>query len=152
MSPVRAVFLSIGSNIQPEKNIPACIHILKKKFRVKSISSIYETKPVGMKGGRNFWNLAVEIRTPLDKKHLALALRGVEKSLGRRRRKRNKFVPRTIDLDPLPQKHYQKHAFIMIPLAEIAPRVRDPRTGKTLRALAKPFLKLGTPVRKIKLP
>ena len=133
---MKTVFLSIGSNLSPQKNIPACLEILKKKFSVKKISSIYETEPVGPAGDREFWNLAAAIETDSDLKTLGSALRRVEEKLGRRRDGTDKFAARTIDLDILPQPGYQRQAFIMIPLAEIAPEEIDTESGKTFREIA----------------
>ena len=130
------VFLSIGSNIEPEKNIPACLQLLKKKFPSVKTSPVYETDPVGPAGRHKFWNLAAQIETSLDRKTLVEELRKVENELGRRRDPDNKFLPRSIDIDILPQTDYQQHAFIMIPLADIAPETEDPETGKTFKGLA----------------
>jgi 2-amino-4-hydroxy-6-hydroxymethyldihydropteridine diphosphokinase len=129
-------FLSLGSNIRPEKNIPVCLERLKKKFHVKQISSIYETKPVGAAKGGNFWNLAAAIETDLDQETLSRELRQIENALGRKRDPRDKYAPRTIDIDLLPQPGYQKQAFIMIPLAEIAPKEIDPESGRSIADLA----------------
>ena len=137
------VFLSIGSNVQPQKNIPACLEILKKKFSVKKISSIYETEPVGPAGNRKFWNLAVGLETGLDLKMLAATLRQIEETLGRKHDPADKFAARTIDLDILPQPGYQNQAFIMIPLAEIAGGQRDEETGKTFGEIAEGLTKQG---------
>ena len=116
------IFLSVGSNIDPAKHIPACIKALKKKFDVKAVSSIYETRPVGPAGKNNFWNFAAVIETDLDREKLRRELVAIESSLGRTRDSSNKFAPRTIDIDILPQKDYERFAFIMVPLAEIAPQ------------------------------
>ena len=134
---MKTFFLSIGSNIEPEKNIPACLSLLKEKFGLKNISSIYESEPVGPCEGQKFWNLAVEIQTGLTRLELQAALRKIEKILGRRRNSANKFAPRTIDIDLLPQENYQKLAFIIVPLAEIAPQVKDEATGKLWKALSR---------------
>ena len=131
-----AVFLSIGSNIHPETHIPKCIQYLKKEFAVKKISSVYETEPVGPAGSENFWNMAVEIETALSHDTLTGIIRKIEMSLERRRSPKNKFEPRTIDIDILPQKGFQNLAFIVVPLAEIAPQTRDPETQKTFAELA----------------
>ena len=146
---MKPVFLSIGSNIRPKKNIPACLKLLKRTFRVRKISSIYETKPVGPAGDKNFWNLVVEIETGLERKALTSTLRTLEKKLGRQRNRKNRFAPRTIDLDILPQPDYQKYAFIMVPLAEVAPKKRDPESGKTFQSLAKPLLEGAQAFKKI---
>ena len=130
------VFLSIGSNIDPKKNIPAALILLKKKFRLKKVSSVYETDPVGPAGDQKFWNLAVELETLLDRKKLVSQLRGIEEALGRRRHAADRFAARTIDLDLLPQPGYALQAFTMIPLAEIAPDAVDAGTGKSFGELA----------------
>ena len=142
------IFLSIGSNIEPQKNIPACFKALRKEFYLKKISSVYETVPEGPAGNQNFWNAAAEIETELDLESLTKKLRRIEDQLGRKRDSQNKFAPRTIDLDILPQEDYQKRAFIMIPLAEIAPEERDLETGKSFRELAE-NLKKHTVFKKI---
>ncbi len=128
------LFLSIGSNIEPEKHIPACISLLQKTFDVKKISSVYETDPVVPAGDKKFWNLAAEIENSLTREKLIAEIRGIEEKLGRKREE-NKFAPRPIDIDVLPQPGYQEQGFIVIPLAEIAPEAKDPETGKSFLEL-----------------
>lgn len=130
-------FLSLGSNIDPEENIPACLDLLKKEFSIQKVSSVYETEPVGPAGNQKFWNLALSLESDLARKVLTANLRRIEETLGRKRNPVDKFAPRTIDIDLLPQPDYQHQAFIMIPLAEIAPSEKDPETGKFFKELAK---------------
>lgn len=132
-------FLSLGSNVEPGRHMPACIESLRKHFKVVSVSKIYETDPVGAAGNSKFWNGAVEIESDLSPSGLTGELRKIEASLGRKRNPADKFAPRTIDIDVLPQAGYQDQAFIMVPLAEIAPAVKDAETGKTFRELAEKF-------------
>lgn len=129
------VYLSLGSNIQPEKNIPTAIEKLKTAFNVTRISSCYETDPVGPAGPHKFCNMAVSIETDLSREILTKKIRTIESELGRVRSS-NRFAPRTIDIDILPQTDYQKMAFIMIPLAEIAPGEIDAESGKSFAELA----------------
>jgi 2-amino-4-hydroxy-6-hydroxymethyldihydropteridine diphosphokinase len=129
-------YLSLGSNIQPEKNVPACFDLLKTELAVQAISPIYETEPVGPAGCQKFWNAAVAVQSEESRENLSRHLRSIEARLGRTRSAANRFAPRTIDIDLLPQPGYQKLAFIMIPLAEIAPQERDPETGKCFAVLA----------------
>ena len=136
MKPSKTFFISAGSNVEPQKNVPACLEILKKKFRVKAVSSIYETEPVSMTSDSKFWNLALAIESDLNPAELKKELRAIETSLGRVRDPKNKFAPRTIDLDLLPQPDYQKLSFVIVPLAEIAPREVDLESGKTFAELA----------------
>lgn len=134
--PARTYFLSIGSNISPEKNIFACLETLKKRYVIKRISSIYETPPFGPCGTVNFWNLAVSFESPCSRETLQQELVEIEDLHGREREKKNKFAPRTIDLDLLPKPGYEKLAFVIIPLAEIAPEEKDPLSGKNFAELA----------------
>lgn len=143
------VFLSLGSNIAPQTHVPRCLEILKSKFNVKKVSSIYETPPLGPAGNTLFWNLVVEIDSDLDKKTLVGELRQIELGLGRKRSGKNKFEPRTMDIDILPQPDYQKQAFVMAPLAEIAPEATDLETGKTFAELAAKIKKDALGFRKV---
>jgi 2-amino-4-hydroxy-6-hydroxymethyldihydropteridine diphosphokinase len=136
-------YLSIGSNIHAAKNIPACIRKLKKTFRVKKISSIYETSPVGPVGKRRFWNLAVQIETSLSRPKLREALRSVESELGRKR-STDKFAPRPIDIDLIGyhkswRKGFEKFAFVLFPLAEIAPYGQARGPAPTFAELVRRF-------------
>lgn len=135
-------YLSIGSNIEPQRNIPSAIQWIRKNFRRRKISSVYETEPSGPAGQPKFWNLAVLFESDLDSKMLKTKLRRFEKKLGRIRKAGNRFAPRTIDLDLLPETltpAHRREDFIMIPLAEISPRAVDKTTRKTYRAIASPL-------------
>jgi 2-amino-4-hydroxy-6-hydroxymethyldihydropteridine diphosphokinase len=149
MSPRR--FLSLGSNINPESHLPACIEALKKKFPVCGVSSLYETDPVGNAGDSKFWNAVVEIESALGLEALTGELREIETALGRRRDPSNKFAPRTIDIDILPQPGYQDQGFIIVPLTEIAPDEKDPVTGKTYFELSEKFSEEKKKYRRMKL-
>lgn len=129
-------YLSIGSNIQPEVNIPICLRLLRDSYPSVLFSQVYETDPVGPAGTAKFWNLAAAIKTSDDTAHLRIQLREIESKLGRVRSPDNRFLPRVIDIDILPQPEFTSHAFIMIPLSELAPSERDQATGKTFAELA----------------
>lgn len=113
-------YLSIGSNIHPEIHIPRCLETLRKELAVKKISTAYETDPVGPAGNEKFWNLAASVEFSGQPKELTQKIRLIEEMLGRKRDPKNKFAPRTIDIDILPQPDFQNQAFIIVPLAEIA--------------------------------
>lgn len=132
-------WLSLGSNEEPQKHLPACVELLKKSFRVTAISSFYETKPVGMKTAAKFWNAAAVIQTPLAHDSVKKKITEIEARLGRRRDPQNKFSARAIDIDILPQPGYEKRAFCVVPLAEILPDAIDPVSGKPFRQLASAF-------------
>lgn len=149
---MRSVYLSIGSNINPAEYIPLCIEELKNNFKVKHISSTYETPPVGPAGDDNFWNFAAEIVTDLETAQLQDKLRSIEKKLGRKRSSNNKFLARTMDIDILPQPGFQEMSFIMIPLAEIAPHNLDPETNSTYLELAEKLKTEAKAFVKVRLP
>jgi 2-amino-4-hydroxy-6-hydroxymethyldihydropteridine diphosphokinase len=114
--------------------------------KILRFSRVYETSPVGPRQ-RDFLNAAAELRTALPPVELFRALKRIERSLGRRTGK--KWGPREIDLDllfygsrrvgtaalriPHPRLHERK--FVLRPLADIAPRFRDPVTRLTAAAL-----------------
>lgn len=143
----RTVYLSLGSNVDPQTHIPAAIQLLRENFEVSGVSSIYETNPVGPAGNLKFWNLAAAVQSE-DTETLRAKLRSIEARLGRVR-ETNKFAPRTIDIDILPQPDYQKLAFIMIPLAEIAPEGKDSETGLSFFELAEKLRNEAESFRKI---
>lgn len=143
-------FLSLGSNVQPQEFIPKAIDLLKQRFTVKQVSTIYETQPVGPAGKKSFWNLVVSIETHEDRETLTAKLRSIEAELGRMRSE-DKFAPRTLDIDILPQPDYQDMAFIIIPLAEIAPEEKDSQSGKTFKELAAGLQKQAADFKKINL-
>ncbi|MFH0964354.1 MAG: 2-amino-4-hydroxy-6-hydroxymethyldihydropteridine diphosphokinase [Planctomycetota bacterium] len=148
-APTRA-FLSIGSNLADRKaNLERAVALLKAHpaIRVLRVSSFHETKPWGVTDQPDFLNAAVEIETTLDPHELLDALQATEKNMGRRPAER--WGPRLIDLDILlfgdaviesdrltvPHPRLDARAFALAPLAEIAPQVRHPGTGATVRSM-----------------
>ena len=92
-------FISVGSNIEPERNILAALRLLTGKTEVIGSSIFYRTEPVGRVDQPMFvngvWQIRTDLRPALIQKEL---LEPVEEVLGRRRTK-DKYAPRTIDLD-----------------------------------------------------
>ena len=147
-------FLSLGSNIQPEKNLPKAVQKLAQSGRLVAVSPVWETLPLGTtKDQPNFLNAATLIetdRTPETFK--AEVIRRIEDDLGRVRTE-DKFAPRPIDIDimffndqvldvdnrHIPDPEVLERPFVAIPLAEIAPDYRHPETGQTLRDIAQSF-------------
>lgn len=135
------VYLSLGSNIDPEANIPRALELLAQSVLVQSVSNAWETPPVGGEGP-NFLNAAASIYTDLDETELRdEVLRQVEAELGRERGK-DPNAPRTIDLDILiydsvvVEDQIWRQAHLAVPLAEILPDYAQPDTGETLYQIA----------------
>jgi 2-amino-4-hydroxy-6-hydroxymethyldihydropteridine diphosphokinase len=143
-------YLSLGSNIQPEKNLPEAVARLAQFGMVRAVSVVWETAPYGFTDQPNFLNAALLLDTPLAAKALLTeAIATIEDALGRVRKK-NKNAPRTIDLDlvlfnrevlqlgwrHIPAPEVETRPFVAIPLAEIAPDYVHPESGQTLRQIA----------------
>ena len=148
-------YISIGSNINKQANITACLKKLRKRCIIKDISSIYETSPIGRTDQENFFNVALILETSLTPEELkSSVLDVVEKELDRQRTE-DKNAPRTIDLDislfnqwtltlgerKIPDPEILQYPHIAIPLAEIAPDYVHPVNGETLSKIAARFYK-----------
>ncbi len=137
------IFLGLGSNLDREKNIRAGLLALKKRFGVLNISSVYESESVGFKGS-NFYNLVVSLQTDLTITALSETLKKIEDDNGRVRIG-PKYSPRTLDIDiltygdfvgvdagvELPRAEITENAFVLLPLAELAPDELHPRLQKS---------------------
>lgn len=149
-----AVFLSLGSNLgDRESLIRGALGLLASDadIRVERVSSLYETAPVGLSEQPDFINAVALVETDLPPTELLRRLQRIESALGRDRNQH--WGPRIIDLDILlygdqsvdtafltiPHIRMMDRAFVMAPLAEIAPDLRlpDGRTpGEVLPHLA----------------
>lgn len=138
------IYISIGSNIDAEKNIRLAIHALQDHYGKLIFSSVYESEAVGFDGD-NFLNLVVALKTEEDVYTVAATLRKIEDENGRDR-SGPRFSPRTVDLDLLlyddlilqeesldiPRDEITKNAFVLLPLDEIASQLIHPVSGKTI--------------------
>jgi len=146
---MNVAFLGIGSNLGDRRaHLADALRQLgaDPTVRIAQGSSVYETKPVGKTDQPDFLNMVVKINTTLPPFALLTTCLAIEARLGRERRER--WGPRTIDLDVLiyggkklnderlvlPHPRMHERSFVMVPLAEIAPHavVR----GRTAREIA----------------
>ena len=140
--------LLLGSNIQPERNLPHAIDLLQNHLTILRISSVWETSPVGS-DGPNFLNAALLAQTPLDQNTLKLQiLTALEAKLGRLRFA-DKNAERTIDVDIilfdqlLLDPTLWSFAHRAVPMAEIQPDIRS-EAGETLKEAAAKFMSDGS--------
>jgi 2-amino-4-hydroxy-6-hydroxymethyldihydropteridine diphosphokinase len=141
---VHRAYLSLGSNIEPEKHLRAAIAELRARFGTLIVSPVYRSAAVGF-DGPEFLNLAVGLDTDLDALALDAWLHALEDRHGRRRDV-PRYANRTLDVDivlfgdaivdgpghlriPRPE---LGEAFVSVPLADIAPAARDPQSGLTV--------------------
>ncbi|MCU0522157.1 MAG: 2-amino-4-hydroxy-6-hydroxymethyldihydropteridine diphosphokinase [Anaerolineae bacterium] len=153
------VYISMGSNIDPEKNLRAAVRLLAANDQVEVVatSPVYETAPVGKADQADFLNAALLVRTTLGAEALkAGPLHAIEQALGRARTA-DKNAPRTIDLDialfnyavldigvrHIPDPELVTRAHIAVPLADLAPYYVHPETGETLEEIAARLPKVG---------
>ena len=141
--------LSLGSNIAPETHLPAAIAALQARFGELCVSPFYRTRSVGFDGA-DFLNAAAIINTDLAPQSLNDWLHALEDAHGRDR-SGPRFNDRTLDIDivfyddlvmqgagnlRIPRDEL-RHAFVLKPLADIAPDFVDPTSGKALAILWK---------------
>jgi len=145
------VFLSIGSNINPEENLQLACRELKKTFHNIQASSVYRNKPIGFLGN-DFLNMVVKVKSTLNPNEILDYLRGLEASTGRDIGT-GSFDSRTLDIDmilfgdlvhpekpfKIPRNDIESYSFVLCPLAEIEPYGIHPLLGKTFKDLWEDF-------------
>ena len=156
------VYLGLGANIgNRESNLRMALRGLTRMARVKAVSSLYETDPIGSVPQPAFYNAVSRIETGLEPESLLRFLKSLEREIGRRPGGLP-GGPRPIDLDILlyedrtlesedltiPQARLAERAFVLVSLAEIGPDVRHPTRDETIAELAAAVGKVG--VRRIK--
>ncbi len=149
------VLLSLGSNVQPRRYLHAAVTALRERFGALRVSPAYRTAAVGFDGPA-FLNNAVAIDTDLPLQELDDWLHALEDAHGRDR-SGPRFSDRTLDIDvvfygdlvvegpghlriPRPE---LKHAFVLKPLADIAPDFIDPVSGLDLATLWRAHTQFG---------
>lgn len=156
------VFVGIGSNVAPEVHVRLSLAELERGFGALNVSPIYRNPAVGF-DGEDFYNLVVSFSTELSPAELVNKLHEVERRCGRRRSE-ERWGPRTLDLDllvygqevsgdpALPRSDVLKRAFVLRPLAEIAPNSRHPVNGRTYAELWAAFSGDSAGLREVRLP
>ncbi len=153
------VFLGLGSNQGDRVEMLARARELLERppvLQVVAASALYETEPVGKEDQDWFLNQVIQVRTVLSPFELLAVIRGIENGLGRQRTVR--WGPRTIDVDMLlydaaridapelvvPHPRMWERAFVLAPLAELAPDLPVPgMEAETVAGLAARLLREG---------
>ncbi len=136
------VFLGLGSNVGDRRaKILTAINLISDHIgKVAKKSHLYETQPWGNPDQDSFLNQVIMINTMLDPRGLLQEIADIEQELGRDRRDKDKWGPRTIDIDILfygkrvvrdkglevPHPELHQRAFVLVPLMEIAPDLEHP--------------------------
>lgn len=145
--------IAIGSNMGDRENYieQALKQIGEKAGRILAVADTIETKAYGYTNQDDFLNLAVSVETELEPRQLLLVLHGIEADLDRKRLIR--WGPRTIDLDivfygdriideedlHIPHIDFANRDFVLRPVAQIAPELVDPRSGRTIAEIFREF-------------
>ncbi len=143
------VYLALGSNLGDRRgNLAMALQMLRDHIEITQVSSTYETEPVGYLDQPRFLNIVCAGKTELSAPDLLTCAKEIEQLIGRQPTFRN--GPRPIDIDiifyddlhitqehlTIPHPRMAERAFVLAPLAEIAPDLVDPVTGKSIRTLS----------------
>ena len=146
---MKTVYLSLGSNIgDRERHLREALERLTAAgVKVQRVSPVYETEPVEYTDQRWFLNVVAECETELFPLQLLARTQRIERALGRVRT--TPKGPRTIDIDILlygsttvkttelevPHPRMAERRFVLAPLADLAPDLRHPATGRSVREM-----------------
>ena len=154
------VFVSLGSNINRQKNTLLGVKALQQHFGLLQLSSLVESDAVGFAGAA-FYNMVIAFHTEFSVQQVADILRTIEYTYGRKKNAK-KFSPRTLDLDMLlfddliiespvqiPRNEITANAFVLFPLSEIAGHFYHPVNKLSYKQLWKNYDKSTQPLRLI---
>ena len=142
------IYLALGSNLGDRRGyLSAALQQLREIMDIASVSSLYETEPVGYLAQPKFLNMVCSGKTELSVQELLQAVKAIETTLGRQSTFRN--GPRPIDIDiifydelqvdaedlTIPHPRMAERAFVLAPLAEIAPDLIDPVSKQSVEEL-----------------
>ncbi len=158
-------YIALGANLPspagpPAATLAAALQHLASLGRITALSSLYSTEPVGLTAQPRFLNAVVALDTALAPRDLLTALLSIERHFGRDRAATVPNGPRTLDLDILlygdlillepdleiPHPRLAQRAFVLVPLAEIAPRAHDPHSGLTTAQLLSNLAPANEPI------
>ena len=141
------VYLGLGSNLGDREHfLELAVEFIKERIKIEQLSPIYDTAPVGNANQPRFLNMVLRVSTRLPAPTLLFMAKGIEAKLGRV----PIDTPRPIDIDILffgdqvintppqlvvPHPRLAERAFVLVPLADIAPDLVHPVSKKTVRQM-----------------
>ncbi|HVN46449.1 MAG TPA: 2-amino-4-hydroxy-6-hydroxymethyldihydropteridine diphosphokinase [Steroidobacteraceae bacterium] len=153
-----AVYVGAGSNVAPERNLASAVEALRREFPGARFSPWYRNRAVGFEG-EDFINLVAGFDTALPLPAVIARLHAIEQQCGRAR-DAPRWAPRTMDLDvllygdlvcdepglKLPRPDLLRRAYMLGPLAALAPQVVHPTAGTTIGELWRRFDRAAHPL------
>lgn len=138
------IYLGLGSNVEPEKNLSSAVQELRRHYGDLDASAVYRSAAVGFEGD-DFLNLVVRIQSDETAAAVAEEIERLH-DLSGRVRGGNKWVARPLDIDLLlyddlvidesgirvPRSDVLEYSFVLRPMAELAPELVHPTTGKKM--------------------
>ncbi len=138
------VYLGLGSNVSPRENLGLAVRELRKRYGELQVSSVYRSAAVGFEGD-DFLNLVVRLRSEETPADICEEIERLHNMAGRDRGS-SKWESRPLDIDMLlyndlvlderpvrvPRSDILEYSFVLRPLAELAPDLVHPVTGKTM--------------------
>ena len=156
------IYISLGSNVEREHYVKEGLNALSQGYGQLTLSSLFESEAVGFSGAA-FYNLVIGITTFDSIEQVAQELKTIEFTHGRAKEAK-KYSPRTLDLDlllydnliintpaQLPRDEITKNAFVLWPLAEVAPLLIHPVLNINYQTLWQEYNKSSQKLRKVPL-
>jgi 2-amino-4-hydroxy-6-hydroxymethyldihydropteridine diphosphokinase len=158
---VPGVYVAAGSNIEPERNLRLAVAALAREFPGSRFSPWYRNRAAEFEGD-DFINLVAGLDTVLAPPALLERLHAIEVECGRER-DAPRWAPRSMDLDvllygelvcvapplTLPRPDLLKRAYMLGPLADLAPDLKHPTAGKTIAELWREFDRAAHPLERL---
>ena len=140
------VYLGLGSNIEPEKNLGKAVRELRRRYGELDVSTVYRSTAVGFDGD-DFLNLVVRLLSDESPLEICEEIERLH-NLSGRKRKGQKWASRPLDIDLLlyndlvmnerpvrvPRDDVLRYSFVLRPMAELAPDLVHPVTGRTMQS------------------
>ncbi len=157
------VFVSVGSNVAPQQSLGQGLQMMRSYYGALQLSPVYRNRPVGFEG-EDFFNLALSMITYSSPQAVRATLVSIEDACGRNRRQ-PRFSSRTLDLDVLlygdeviddgelqvPREELLDAAFVLRPMADLAPELMHPTEQRSMRDLWAAFDQAAHPMQQAEL-